>query len=396
MGEPRKADIDNHAPSTPTRLLRRLLVTFGVLLVFLIGRRVPIPGLDSDVVRGLIGAGRLSGERFSIFTLGVMPVFSALIIFEIIKLVVPALDRWETSDIRHVTRLRRYVMAAALLFATFQAQALSGAFEGISGLIEEPRWTFHAVVIATLVGATALLGWLADSVTLHGVGDGFWLLLLTPYALKLPDDVLAGFELWRRDADAPTLLLTFAYLVLVIALIVAAYRAQSKAIVGSPLPSEAAATESRVSGAHFTIAWPPLLATYVGGILLLVARLGFLRSAEAAESSALTLGGPLHLAIVALLIMAIAFRQRRSAPGGLAPTSVIDEEPSARGALPPGLVVAVAQLIVTLGGALLTRHLDPPFAIHGAWLFVAGVAAMDILSSLGLDFWSPRRAPTAC
>jgi len=65
-----------------------------------------------------------------------------------------------------------------LVTAGFQARGLANAFYGISGLIDGPEWAMPIAV--TLVAGTALLCWLGERATVHGLGNGFWLLLITP------------------------------------------------------------------------------------------------------------------------------------------------------------------------------------------------------------------------
>ncbi len=364
------------------QLARRIFLTVGVLLAYRLGCQIPVRGLDGETLHRLVAGGRLTVEHLSIFALGVVPIFSALIIFEFLKLVVPALDRWEKSDNAHVAQLQRYILAAALIFAAFQAEALARAFEGVSGLVIEPGWEFHAFVIATLVAATALLSWAGDRITLYGIGDGFWLLLLTPYAINLPNNIGGSFELWRRgEVSALSLLVALAFLVCATVLVVMAYNAQSQAIAGRRTPAGLRRSGTRVSGADFAIVWPPLLANYGAGAVF-AAILLFAHGKELVGAHALILSDPVRFAILGALLVAIAYRQHRSAaadrPSRAAETK---ENVGAGGAWRPELTMAMAQIIVTLGAALLTRLQDLPFAINGGWLFIAGAAVMNCIVS---------------
>ncbi len=54
----------------------------------------------------------LKPEPLSIFGLGVTPFLSVLFLFEFIKLIVPPLSRWETSEPGHAQTLSRIVYSA--------------------------------------------------------------------------------------------------------------------------------------------------------------------------------------------------------------------------------------------------------------------------------------------
>ena len=86
-------------------LRRRVFFTFGMLAVYRVGVAVPTPGIDTAVLGEffrqqandlfnlmiLMSGGAL--ERFSIFALGIMPYISASIIFQLLTVVVPYLER---------------------------------------------------------------------------------------------------------------------------------------------------------------------------------------------------------------------------------------------------------------------------------------------------------------
>ena len=93
-------------------LRRRLLFTFGMLAVYRIGVAIPTPGIDGEALAAffeqaastvfglvnLFSGGAL--ERFSIFALGIMPYISASIIFQLLTVVVPTLERCQKKGNR--------------------------------------------------------------------------------------------------------------------------------------------------------------------------------------------------------------------------------------------------------------------------------------------------------
>ena len=134
---------DSSSPLLPARpfpgsLGRALLVIFGAFALFLLGRRIPLPGLDVEAVTGLTGRRLLGPKVFSVFALGVTPLFTALTFFEVAKLLAPALARYEVSEPRNRARLRLYLRGLALVLAAFQAWWVAKGFEAIPGLVPTP------------------------------------------------------------------------------------------------------------------------------------------------------------------------------------------------------------------------------------------------------------------
>jgi preprotein translocase subunit SecY len=320
---------------------RRSLVTIGALCLYCVGWQIPLAGISSEALGQLLSTPGTALPRLSVFMLGVLPIFSVLIVAEIAKLAFPALGRW--------TGLNRAIQIVALTLAAFQALGIANALEGINGLVDEPGWAFHAEMIATLVAATALLGWLGDCITRQGVGDGFWLLLIAPILTLLPHSGALVFEFARLGLISSSVIwVVLGYCLLASVLIVPL--ALTRWVPAGGLIG-AANDEGRANGARFMDVWTPLLAQYVGALLI-----GGLWLAEGSplNMASFAVGAPLHLLITAALIVGFAFLRAQSR-GGMSR---------------PAILAALAQIAVCCIGELLAGNLGLPFAIDGPWLIV--------------------------
>lgn len=349
--------------------VRRILVTLGALFLFRVGSTIPVPGVDVDALTHFAGGAGLALERLSVFALGVMPIFSVLLLMQGAMLTFPALGRWWSAP-QNAGRRRVYVLAAALLMAAFQALGVANGLEGASGFVSEPGWGFRAGIVATFIAATALLAWLAEMVTLHGLGNGFWLLLIAPSLARLPVTAWGVVDLWGRGGVAGAALMggvgciLFAIVLLVTTSL--AYERTTRSL-GSP-----------IGGDTYAHVWPPILAEYLAGFLALATWLE-------AKPALVPAGGPVQLLIMAALIAiftALGAPQRASATGRQ------KSEGGCTGR--PDWMVASAQIIVCIGGDMLTRRLDAPFIIGGAWLVVAVAVAMNCLAGLERSSPAPR------
>src|SRR5262249_5456543 len=154
------------------------------------------------------------------------------------------------SDRKRAQRLGIAIYLVALAIAGFQARGLARAYYGINGLIDGPEW--ENIIAVTLVAGTALLSWLGEKIPAHGLGNGFWLLLITPTLAMGVSTAAGSYELLRTGAIQQNALAGALLFVIVATGLVA-------------LTSKAGnvSTEHRVSGAGFAVVWPPLLATYI-------------------------------------------------------------------------------------------------------------------------------------
>ena len=179
-------NIDAKAPPPGTSSVdqsrfQRIAITLGALLVAQLGTFIPLPGLDSEAVALLYqaGASSLPIPRLSVCALGVTPIFSALILAEVLMLINSSKRRLPVDAATRET-FNRGILIAALFFTALQAWGIAAGLEGVPRMVVEPGVLFRTSCILSMVAATAFLAWLASLITRHGLGSGFWILLLTP------------------------------------------------------------------------------------------------------------------------------------------------------------------------------------------------------------------------
>ena len=206
----------------------RILVTLGALMVFRLGCLVPIPGVEAGAIYEI--AGPLAGDLFarvSIFALGLTPVLFVLVCAETIKLLFEPLQRWEAASAANRDRLAVILRLFALLLAALQAWQLAWGLEEAHGLVRDPGWLFEIGVVATIVGGTAFLIWLADQITRHGLGPGFWLLWLAPGLSGIGRHLASWGEMLRADAiTAPQMVVAAIWLVAMVLIVLSLAKAR--------------------------------------------------------------------------------------------------------------------------------------------------------------------------
>lgn len=270
-----------------TPAFNRLTVTIAATLVFLVGTRIPLPGLDHKVVADAAEAG-LTAERVSVMALGIMPFLNALLISEFIRLVIPPLGRWRDASPRVGKIWSHAVLVVALLFALLQAFGLTIAFTGFPGLVAEPTDGFQTTAIVTLVTGACLAIWLAHIIDGHGVGAGAWLVFLLPALAVLPTQLALTTALLDTGSLAPG------------ALVITAIAALATLAIASTLLAQGA---NSTTDAVDRFIWPVML----GGVAA-----GWVWSAYytwTADSDGLASGLtplPMPLALVAALVAVFA------------------------------------------------------------------------------------------
>ncbi len=193
-------------------LRRRIFFTAAMLAVYRVGCIVVTPGINGDVIRqffmsmegtmfGLLNV--FSGgamEQLSIFALGIMPYISASIIFQLLTVVIPALERLKKEGSEGQKRITQWTRYATIALALFQSFLMSVALENGQfgqGAVLEPGWGFRLTTMITLTAGTAFIMWLGEQVTERGIGNGISLIIFSGIVVGLPSGVSNVFDLVR-------------------------------------------------------------------------------------------------------------------------------------------------------------------------------------------------------
>src|SRR5947207_11547262 len=192
-----------NAPRVP-ELRRRLLFSAVALAVYRLGVAIPTPGIDTaalksyfDQAKGLLGMiGVFTGgalERFSIFSLGIMPYISASIILQLLTVVIPYLEKLSKEGELGRRKITQYTRYGTVLLSMVQSLFIARGLEGIQGIqagggavVFEPGWHFRIMTMITLTTGTAFIMWLGEQITERGIGNGISLIILAGIVAGMP------------------------------------------------------------------------------------------------------------------------------------------------------------------------------------------------------------------
>jgi len=181
-------------------LRARLLYTFGIILLYRLGKYVTLPGIDpsqlanlkSQTSSGIMGLlDMFSGGAFSqasIFALGIMPYISASIVVQLLGIVFPYFQKLQKegeSGRRKMNQYTRYLTVAILVLQAptyllnLQAQLPPSAFI-LGGFF----FKFSSVVILT--AGTMFVMWLGEKITDKGIGNGISLIIMIGIVARMP------------------------------------------------------------------------------------------------------------------------------------------------------------------------------------------------------------------
>jgi preprotein translocase subunit SecY len=184
-------------------LRRRLLFTALMLIVYRVGAHIPTPGVDPAALAELFAKGSLFGfadlftggalRRLSVFALGIMPYISASIIFQLLAVVVPQLEKLQKEGEQGRKKINQYTRYSTVLLAAIQAFGIAIGLENMAGpgsaAVMNPGWGFRILTTITLTAGTIFLMWVGEQITERGIGNGISLLIFAGIVVRAPEAV---------------------------------------------------------------------------------------------------------------------------------------------------------------------------------------------------------------
>jgi preprotein translocase subunit SecY len=211
-------------------LKRRVLFTLLMLAVYRIGCFIPTPGVDAEALMAFFARQQrtifglfdmFSGgalERLSVFALGIMPYISASIIMELLKVVIPAIDRLYKEGEAGTKKIKQYTRYGTLVIAAIQGLGISFALEGMGGaegtVVMHPGWGFRLITILTLTSGTAFIMWLGEQITERGIGNGISLIIFAGIVARMPSALINTVQL-IKTGELPFLMIIFLAVVMI-------------------------------------------------------------------------------------------------------------------------------------------------------------------------------------
>jgi preprotein translocase subunit SecY len=228
-----------------SELWSRLLFVLGAIIVFRLGSYVPIPGIDSGVLKAIMDqqTGTIMGmfnmfsggalERASVLALGIMPYITASIIMQLLAAVHEPFKELKKEGQSGQRKISQYTRYLTLVLATFQSIGIStGLPSMIPGLVIDPGLPFYFTAVISLVTGTMFLMWLGEQITERGIGNGISILIFAGIVAGLPSAVAQTAE-GAREGDIQLLFL-FVLAAIIMALtylVVFVERAQRRIVV---------------------------------------------------------------------------------------------------------------------------------------------------------------------
>lgn len=229
---------------------KRAMVAALVGLVLILASNIPLPGLDVAAVAEQTAHGGMG--RFSIFAIWIMPLFTALALVEIFRLVLGRPGQ-PVGAIETVA-----VGLAVIVMTVLESQGTVNAWRNMR-LVAVEGDSFLWLTTITFVGMTALTVILCYQIRMPGFRNAFWLFWALPIIADMPMQIGWKFDLLRTGAASANDLLILiggeVVCVTVVVVIAALWRSAC-------IPQDET-TDSKIAVPLDILIWPVFLATWI-------------------------------------------------------------------------------------------------------------------------------------
>ena len=221
---------------TNPELKKKVLFTLLILLVFRIGVHISIPGVDVASIReATVGSGAgifemmnmLGGDalsNYSIFGLGVGPYITASIVIQLLSMdIVPYLSDLRNSGEagrKKISVLTRY---AAIVLSFGQGYMLTVAFNAQNAVVDNATPIGFATIALIMTAGAMFILWLADQITVKGIGNGTSMIIFAGIVDKVPISfyqIMRSFFQNPANSDVIAIVLSIGVIILFFALVI--------------------------------------------------------------------------------------------------------------------------------------------------------------------------------
>ncbi|MCL4361128.1 preprotein translocase subunit SecY [Candidatus Dependentiae bacterium] len=189
-------------------LLKKILYTLGVLIIFRLGSYIPIIGINSSLLAEYMKRQTTLGGLLSyldifsggslqyctLFALGIGPYITASIMMQLLSMSIPSLEALvKEGDYgrKIVNQYTRYLAAILSIGYSFAyALSLEGANAANPGLLLYTGWTFKFIFVLSMTVGSLFVMWLGEQISIYGIGSGSSMIIFAGIIAKFPEYII--------------------------------------------------------------------------------------------------------------------------------------------------------------------------------------------------------------
>lgn len=188
-------------------LRNNILYVLAMLVIFRLAAHIPVPGVNAVALKNLFASNQVLGlmnlfsgggmQNFSIVMMGVAPYITASIIFQLLGMIVPAIEEMQKDEAgqQKINMWTRWLTVPLALFQSYGMITLLR--RGSAGILGDISTFDLSIMILTITAGSIFLMWIGELITEKKVGNGISLLIFAGIVSGLPkivQQILVTFD----------------------------------------------------------------------------------------------------------------------------------------------------------------------------------------------------------
>ncbi len=177
-------------------LRNSLLFVLGMLAIFRLAAHIPIPGVNELALKNLFASNQILGlmnlfsgggmETFSIVMMGVAPYITSSIIFQLLGMIIPAVEEMQKEEAGR-QKINMWTRYATVPLAALQAYGMITLLQrGAAGILNNVTPFDYIAMIITITAGSIFLMWIGELISEKKVGNGISLIIFAGIVSRLP------------------------------------------------------------------------------------------------------------------------------------------------------------------------------------------------------------------
>ncbi len=204
----------------------KIIFVAVMLLIFKVISAIPVPGVDTAALANFMESNDMFGlldifsggglSSLSIAMLGVGPYITSSIIFQLLAMIIPALERMQKEEGEEGRKkLNQLTRIFTVPFAALQVYSMIALMNrGSVKLITDLSVTNMVSIVVAATAGTVLLMWIGELISEKGIGNGVSLIIFAGIVSRIPASIKQTLSV--ADATQTISMLVFGAIAIVV------------------------------------------------------------------------------------------------------------------------------------------------------------------------------------
>lgn len=180
-------------------LRKNIVFVLIMLVIFRLAAHIPIPGVNIQALQDLFASNQILGllnlfsgggmQNFSIVMMGIAPYITSSIIFQLLAMIIPALEEMQKEEAGR-QKINMWTRWATVPLAMMQSYSMIALLRRSTAdlMVGVTNFDIFAMVM-TITAGTVFLMWIGELISEKNIGNGISLLIFAGIIAQLPQVV---------------------------------------------------------------------------------------------------------------------------------------------------------------------------------------------------------------